>query len=224
MGSGAWDEARRAWRRLSARLADREASGLDAEGALDTLSDVGALRRMLDEIELAAVRAARHGGRSWAEIAIRLGVSRQSAWERWRELDETENAELPGASETSAGSALARTARSIGRGAKRGGRQRREDGTVEVPNVIGLAVSDARAMLGEVGLIAVGSNPSKRPKALAADAVGVVTDQVPYAGAHRRPGSLVTLWIDAGGGSAGVREPRRPVPPRSAASAERDLA
>lgn len=34
-----------------------------------------------------AVRLARLQGRSWADIGQALGVSRQSAWERWRHLD-----------------------------------------------------------------------------------------------------------------------------------------
>ena len=75
----AWEQARQAWRRLAA---DSERQG-DDDG-LDALSDIGVVRRMLDQAELAAVRAARAHGKSWAEIATHLGVTRQSAWERWR--------------------------------------------------------------------------------------------------------------------------------------------
>lgn len=32
---------------------------------------------------------ARKAGLSWAEIATALGVTRQAAWERWHEIDET---------------------------------------------------------------------------------------------------------------------------------------
>ncbi|WP_458114598.1 helix-turn-helix domain-containing protein [Arthrobacter sp. R1-13] len=35
------------------------------------------------------MRQARKAGLSWTEIATALGVTRQSAWERWRELDKT---------------------------------------------------------------------------------------------------------------------------------------
>lgn len=35
-----------------------------------------------------AVRAARGAGASWTDVATMLGVSRQSAWERWHEIDE----------------------------------------------------------------------------------------------------------------------------------------
>ena len=77
--------ARTAWERLTG--AGREDTGA---AALTALSDVGVLRRMLDELELEAVRTARRLGCSWAEIAVKLGVTRQSAWERWRELDPPE--------------------------------------------------------------------------------------------------------------------------------------
>lgn len=74
-----------AWGRLR-RWHERPSD--DDGAALDVLSDIGVLRRRLDESELAAVRAARGRAKSWADIASRLGVSRQSAWERWRDLDD----------------------------------------------------------------------------------------------------------------------------------------
>uniref|UniRef100_UPI0015F0DF9C AsnC family transcriptional regulator n=1 Tax=Pseudonocardia pini TaxID=2758030 RepID=UPI0015F0DF9C len=76
-----WRDGREAWDRLARRLRTGDA-------ALDALSDIGSLRRLLDRAELEAVRDARGARRSWAEIATRLGVSRQSAWERWKDLDE----------------------------------------------------------------------------------------------------------------------------------------
>jgi hypothetical protein len=39
-------------------------------------------------MELKLVKVARARGVSWAEIATPLGVSKQSAWEKWRELDD----------------------------------------------------------------------------------------------------------------------------------------
>src|SRR5215207_3891347 len=81
MSRNPWHEGREAWE----RLAGRPRSG---EEALVALSDIGLVRRLLDQAELEAVRAARRDRKSWAEIATRLGVSRQSAWERWRELDD----------------------------------------------------------------------------------------------------------------------------------------
>jgi hypothetical protein len=81
----AWEQARQAWRRLAV---NSERPRGDDDG-LASLSDIGVVRRMLDQAELAAVRTARRGGKSWAEIATHLGVTRQSAWERWRDLDDS---------------------------------------------------------------------------------------------------------------------------------------
>jgi len=39
---------------------------------------------------MVAVREARKLDLSWTEIAAILGVTRQSAWERWHELDGSE--------------------------------------------------------------------------------------------------------------------------------------
>jgi hypothetical protein len=83
--SDAWEQARQAWRRLAA---NSTRSSEDDDG-LAPLSDIGVVRRILDQAEMAAVRAARLHGKSWAEIATHVGVTRQSAWERWRDLDDT---------------------------------------------------------------------------------------------------------------------------------------
>ena len=83
--SDAWEQARQAWRRLAA---SSKRPSEDDDG-LASLSDIGVVRRMLDQAELAAVRTARRHGKSWAEIATHLGVARQSAWERWRDLDDS---------------------------------------------------------------------------------------------------------------------------------------
>jgi DNA invertase Pin-like site-specific DNA recombinase len=55
---------------------------------LYTLRCIVQVRGKIDQSELAAVRGARQAGISWTEIAAALGISRQAAWERWRELDE----------------------------------------------------------------------------------------------------------------------------------------
>jgi PASTA domain len=49
----------------------------------------------------------------------------------------------------------------------------------------------------------------------------VVTDQSPESGAKVPAGTMVTLWIERGGGS-GVREPRRPIPRPSKGRAMND--
>src|SRR5271155_3846336 len=87
--SGGWVQARKGWRRL---VASGKRPGEDDDG-LASLSDIGVVRRMLDQAELSAVRTARLHGRSWAEIATHLGVTRQSAWERWRDLDDAPRGE-----------------------------------------------------------------------------------------------------------------------------------
>jgi DNA-binding Lrp family transcriptional regulator len=57
------------------------------EAAERALQDIRLVRALLQQAELNAVRTARSGGASWAEVATMLGISRQSAWERWRDLD-----------------------------------------------------------------------------------------------------------------------------------------
>jgi hypothetical protein len=59
---------------------------------LTTLRAVKEIRGKCDMTEMATVREARKIGVSWTEIAETLGVTRQSAWERWRELDEENQA------------------------------------------------------------------------------------------------------------------------------------
>ena len=93
-GKSPWMDGRRAWSRLKGWHQDTPSAVPghpdDGESALNALADVGQVRRLLDQAELVAVRTARRHGKSWAEIATRLGVARQSAWERWRDLDETD--------------------------------------------------------------------------------------------------------------------------------------
>ena len=52
-----------------------------------TLQAVRTIRQKCDATELRTVRHAREAGMSWTEIATALGVTRQSAWEHWHELD-----------------------------------------------------------------------------------------------------------------------------------------
>ena len=91
---GPWDDGRRAWERLNGWHQDAPSAtpghADDGNAALAALADVGTVRHLLDQAELVGVRTARRHGKSWAEIATKLGVARQSAWERWRDLDSTE--------------------------------------------------------------------------------------------------------------------------------------
>lgn len=188
----AWEQAQQAWRRLGARGGRPSGDGLEA------LSDIGMVRRMLDQAELAAVRTARRHGKSWAEIATELGVTRQSAWERWRDLDDS-----PGSAESTAvGDAAAEAVEVRVREAPWSAK-------VTVPNVVGLEWIAARDLLNDKGLVAMNAQPDfpSEPR----DGGWIVTDQVPESGARVKSGSAVRLWLNGEGG-AGVREPRRPRP------------
>ncbi len=72
------DEYTRFVRRVVRAYARRVASG-DA----DALADMTGLATELDEAIAQAVIGLREAGYSWAEIAGRLGVSRQAAQQRW---------------------------------------------------------------------------------------------------------------------------------------------
>ena len=186
--SSAWRTGGRAWDRLGRWYTRRPTD----DDPLTALGDVGVVRRLLDEVELEAVRAARRRGRSWAEIATKLGVTRQSAWERWRDLDDVGTV---AALEQDAASGPARNE----------GRR----STVRVPNVVGLTFDEAVVKLAERGFVAVPDDPEAVPADLLGHAV--VTGQGPEAGARVAMGARVRLWVARGGG-AGVREPRRPGP------------
>ena len=204
--SDAWEQARQAWRRLavSSKRASEDDDGLAA------LSDIGVVRRMLDQAELAAVRTARRHGKSWAEIATHLGVTRQSAWERWRDLDDSPGGEPQLSPESTVLDDAA------GHLLEMGARERRRASKVLVPNVVELDWIQARGVLAGSELVAINAQPD------AATDPGsrgwVITDQSPESGARVPAGSVVRLWLRRlrGDGDAGVREPRRPRPtPRS---------
>ena len=95
-GRSRWQDGRRAWARLNGwhlrppngypnQEEDPTQIGLAAAAAL---KDVAFIRHLLDDMELKLVKVARARGVSWTEIATPLGVTKQSAWEKWRELDD----------------------------------------------------------------------------------------------------------------------------------------
>ena len=202
--SDAWEQAGQAWRRLAAGVSRPS----EDDDGLASLSDIGVVRRMLDQTELTAVRTARLHGKSWAEIATQLGVTRQSAWERWRDLDESSRDQPQRSPEATVLSDAAAHLREMG------ARERRRASKMLVPNVVGLEWIEARDVLAGAELVAINAQP---------DAVTdpesrgwIITDQSPESGARVPAGSVVRLWL-RGDGDAGVREPRRPRPtPRSA--------
>lgn len=159
--------------------------------ALEQLAEIRRTRQGLDERELEAVRVARRAGRSWAEIALMLGITRQSAWERWNELDPRPADPVD---------VLVSAAR-----------RARRNATIKVPELIGTTFAQASERLRRLGLqsLPVEVEPSQ-PDALAGL---LVRAQAPEAGARLEAGSPVRLWLRHNGeGGDGVREPRRPTP------------
>jgi PASTA domain-containing protein len=240
---GPWNEGQQVWSRLEnwyqdalMPLPDEPESGLRA---LRALEDSGLVRRLLDQVEFEAVRAARRSGKSWAEIAVKLGVTRQSAWERWRDVDEpaSERPEEPQAQQPRGGigeSVRLGVARgrpgsvtsSAAENPERVAREWRKRSTLNVPNVVGMAYEIARKTLYELGLVIGSPDPDGPPVGALGWPDGVVVDQSPESGAKVPPGSVVRLWVERGGGGGGsnVREPRRPLPDPKSGQRMRDEA
>ncbi len=203
------------WKRLGPWLPGGQAPD-DGDDALRALADVTDVRRGLEQAELSAVRTARRHGRSWTEIATMLAITRQSAWERWRDLDDAPDdarVTMPVASDRAVATATGDLV----------GRVRRRRGMVAVPDVVGLTVAEALGILTGSGLDAVSATPEidlvDRPDEIRPT---VVVRQYPDPGTRIHAASSVKLWLERGDGEAGVREPRRPAPPPLAARAQRD--
>jgi hypothetical protein len=198
------------WKRLGPWLVGGEPPD-DGDAALRALSDVTEVRRGLEQAELAAVRTARRHGRSWTEIATMLAITRQSAWERWRDLD-ADSGRPPDPRDRIVETA----ANELAQRARRGR-------TVAVPDVVGLTAPEALAILTRLGLDTVSATPeTELMEAPAHLRPAVVVRQYPDSGTRVRTASTVKLWLERGGGEAGVREPRRPTPPPRAGRVERD--
>jgi hypothetical protein len=83
-----WQDGQRAWRRIRAWSGENKQQLSGEYDAIAALSDLRLVRALLEEVEREAVLGARQLGRSWASVASMLGVTRQSAWERWRDVVE----------------------------------------------------------------------------------------------------------------------------------------
>src|ERR1700754_1030354 len=216
-GRDPWPEGRDAWSRLDGwdhAGPVGEAGGSSAgDAALDALSDLGVVRRLLDQTELAAVRAARANRKSWAEIATRLGMTRQSAWERWRDVDGDEQSGASRGPARSGDQPSPSQARGAGERAVDEAARHAAALTAVVPDVLGLSWEDARDSLLQAHLVAVNADPDL-PPFLGWEMSGfVVVDQKPGAGARLAAYSPVTLWLGRGPAPAGVRSPLNPSPP-----------
>ena len=90
-GRAPWQDGRRAWASLNGwhNQDPKAVPGHpdDGNAALKAISDVHLVRGLLERAELVAVTTARRHGKSWTEIATMLDMTRQSAWERWRDVD-----------------------------------------------------------------------------------------------------------------------------------------
>jgi predicted transcriptional regulator len=64
---------------------DRVVNSDDPDAALEA---VARLRRLLEQLEAEHVVAARRAGRSWHEIASRLGVTKQTVHRKYRRYEE----------------------------------------------------------------------------------------------------------------------------------------
>jgi hypothetical protein len=105
------------------------------------------------------------------------------------------------------------------RGAVRQGPVEQE---VLVPDVVGLRGEDARDIGEELGLFVRGPDPDGAPLAELGSSGGVVVRQHPDPGLAVARGSELIVWIERPPGSAGVREPRRPLPRPTALRGEAD--
>jgi hypothetical protein len=229
VSKGPWHDGHRAWQRLEGwrqeRGDDVPRHPDNGAAAVAALGDIGLIRRLLDQAELGAVRTARRHGKSWAEIATMLGITRQSAWERWRDLDETAPTTSPPHPPV-AGEPSAEDEDGLGwtdelttdlvdavvTEISAASRSRRRRSMVSVPSVIGMTWNEARHVLMGNSLAAAGPDPDGPPLTADGWPIGLVTDQSPESGAKVPAGSAVRLWIGRGGGEGGVREPRRPSP------------
>jgi hypothetical protein len=54
-----------------------------AVGDIEAITDMAALAGHLDQAIRDAITGLRHQGYSWADIALRLGITRQGAQQRW---------------------------------------------------------------------------------------------------------------------------------------------
>jgi hypothetical protein len=58
-----------------------------AAGDIERLPDLVALAQEIDHATTVAVTGLRHAGYSWADIANRLGITRQAAQQRWGHVE-----------------------------------------------------------------------------------------------------------------------------------------
>jgi hypothetical protein len=96
-GTSRWQDGRRAWVRLYGYHQRAIPASRDSgEAAVRGLEDVRLVRGLLDTAELNAVSTARRHGVSWSSIAVAVGVTRQAAWEKWHDQEDSDRQEGAG--------------------------------------------------------------------------------------------------------------------------------
>ena len=101
--------------------------------------------------------------------------------------------------------------------------ERRADNDTVAPDLIGLDVDSARSVCSEAHLIAVGSNSDGILGSQTWPGLWIVTDQRPDLGVTVARGDAVVIeFRKQGGGEAGDREPRNPIPSANPISASRE--
>lgn len=90
MEDSRWRACQQAWKRVGRFYTASPGRAVGGEAAVDALRDVHLIREVLAQAEVVAVRSARGAGRPWTEIAAAADITRQAAWERWRDLDPTQ--------------------------------------------------------------------------------------------------------------------------------------
>ncbi len=95
-GRAPWQDGRRAWNRLNGWHNENPNAVPghpdDGDEALKALVDIHLVRGLLERAELVAVKTARRHNKSWSEIGTMLHMTKQAAWDRWHDTDETQTA------------------------------------------------------------------------------------------------------------------------------------
>jgi hypothetical protein len=67
------------------RTAEKMLGEARGHAALERLGDLEAARKLADDAYVETVRELHRGGMSWTDVGQLLGMTRQAAWERFRE-------------------------------------------------------------------------------------------------------------------------------------------
>jgi PASTA domain-containing protein len=94
-----------------------------------------------------------------------------------------------------------------------------ETASVTMPDVVGMGGADAKELLQRIGLAPLALNTDDLPTQIFPLDPRVVVRQLPAPGLPLPSGMPTRIWLGAGPGSAGDREPRVPIPSPPSGSA-----